>query len=495
MPGIAAFDIMTASSRTTTGGVCPYTALFSDDSSSHGEDSELFTEKEQLHPTLPASPEVLKELKEKCPAFSQNSCPFKDATSANEVREMISKVPPSHMDPESDFFKVMKGMHVVQRNATVDPSFVIQGGCPLGSDSERTDPTDSASSDIAVTDALEGSSLAALMARMAEELEHSPTHEDGATLSSDDTAKENRHQNHQNRRLSESLKIGTAVSHQAAEDVHFVKDFIRGKIDRRLYSQLVTMLFHVYAALEECLDEHAPSRFPSCHFPIELRRKQSLQEDMDFWHGNTQSAMAMTAATKDYVDRIQYLAHHDPLLLLAHAYTRYLGDLSGGRILARVARKAMNLGEEGLAFYEFQDIESPKKFKDQYRKALDELFLTAAEVQKLVAEANVAFVLNMRLFEELDVMANLPGSTVRPLADALAYSCVDASRSKEVSSDKCPFLEQSQQKSNTTDTSVKGKRCPWPFILAHDPQEGLKDWQTWVVIGLLLGLVWSRLKA
>merc|ERR1711957_220609 len=33
-------------------------------------------------------------------------------------------------------------------------------------------------------------------------------------------------------------------------------------------------------------------------------------------------------------------------------------------------------------------------------------------------------------------------------------------------------------------TADCGERCPWPFIFFHDPLTGLKDWQSWFVIGL-----------
>ena len=113
------------------------------------------------------------------------------------------------------------------------------------------------------------------------------------------------------------------------------------------------------------------------------------------WHGSLPNRIS--PATQDYVNRIQFLARTDPLLLLAHAYTRYLGDLSGGKILPRVARKAMKLDADGLDFYHFENIPSAKVFKDQYRAALDDLKLTPTQVSKLVAEANVAFALNTRM--------------------------------------------------------------------------------------------------
>jgi heme oxygenase len=312
--------------------------------------------------------------------------------------------------------------------------------------------------------------------------------------------------------LSSALKAGTAESHKAAESVHFVSNFVRGKIDRTLYGQLVAMLYHVYEALEECLDRHGPHHFGSCHFPAELGRVEALREDVEFWHGlkggrDNGSALLRvpepTRATLEYVERIRHVAETNPLLLLSHAYTRYLGDLSGGKVLARVARRALDLSRDGdgLAFYEFENVDSPKLFKDRYRAALDALPLTEAEIEDLVGEANVAFVLNMRLFEELDVQARVTGATVRPLSEALACA---ARRSSAVSgrdrhapaagavSDKCPFLVRPPSSGGgVTAAPAPSKQCPWPFILLHDPATGVRDAKTWAVLGLLLCWVWS----
>ena len=214
------------------------------------------------------------------------------------------------------------------------------------------------------------------------------------------------------RRLSDALKTGTARAHEAAESVHFVKNFIRGKIDRQLYALLVAQLFHVYRRLEDALDVHAPVHFAAVHFPSELNRTQALQEDVDFWHSDLKEGVEppVSPASQDYIDRINYLEATNPLLLLAHAYTRYLGDLSGGKILARVARRALRLDKsengragEGLRFYDFDKIQSFKKFKDLYRQSLNELALHQKQVEAIVQEANVAFLMQCKFVERLSI--------------------------------------------------------------------------------------------
>jgi hypothetical protein len=181
---------------------------------------------------------------------------------------------------------------------------------------------------------------------------------------------------------------------------------------------------------------------------------------------------------------------------LAHAYTRYLGDLSGGKILARVARRALNLAKdgEGLAFYEFPNIESAKLFKDRYRNCLNALDLTQEHISAVVHEANIAFGLNMRVFEELDVAGGVIGAKVRPLQ--AIYDVADGASvyaPEDPAAAECPFAKPSSSKGaslattiTTSTTTTKQGTCPWPFILLHDPSTGMQCWQTWLVMGLIL---------
>ena len=114
------------------------------------------------------------------------------------------------------------------------------------------------------------------------------------------------------------------------------------------------------------------------------------------------------------------------LLLLSHAYTRFIGDLSGGKILARTAKKALNFkGADSGLFYEFED---------GYRQALDKMYLTDAEIERLVAEVNVALVLNMRIFAELDVLSGVYGAEVRSYESATGYyeDCVECRKTVKV---------------------------------------------------------------
>ncbi len=114
------------------------------------------------------------------------------------------------------------------------------------------------------------------------------------------------------------------------------------------------------------------------------------------------SQISLSAGTKPYVDRIHEVGEKDPVLLVAHSYTRYMGDLSGGQILKKVAQRALKLPltGEGLNFYQFEGIHSHKGFKQLYRSRMNELELDAETKERIVDESNRAFGFNMMVREQ-----------------------------------------------------------------------------------------------
>mmetsp|Transcript_9295 Transcript_9295/g.16825 ORF Transcript_9295/g.16825 Transcript_9295/m.16825 type:complete len:114 (+) Transcript_9295:243-584(+) len=64
---------------------------------------------------------------------------------------------------------------------------------------------------------------------------------------------------------------------------------------------------------------------------------------------------------------------------------------------------------------------------------------------------------------------------------------------KDNDDDDAPLKNPSSSDSaSSKDTTEKGGRCPWPFVFFHDPATGMRDWQTWVAIGLVSSWCWSR---
>lgn len=204
--------------------------------------------------------------------------------------------------------------------------------------------------------------------------------------------------------LATKLREGTKKAHTIAENVGFVKCFLKGVVEKNSYRKLVANLYFVYVAMEEEMEGHRQHPILSKIYFKQLNRQRSLEQDLCFYYGsNWREQISNSPAGQAYVQRIREVSASAPELLIAHSYTRYLGDLSGGQILKGIAQRGMNLSEgQGTAFYEFKDIPDEKQFKATYRQALDELPIDDATVDRIVDEANAAFGLNMKLFQELE---------------------------------------------------------------------------------------------
>ena len=204
--------------------------------------------------------------------------------------------------------------------------------------------------------------------------------------------------------LAEQLRKGTTKSHSMAENVSFVKSFLGGVVDKKSYRTLVANLYFVYSAIEEEIYENRNhSSISLIYFP-ELNRKKSLEKDLEYYYGNSWNEIVKpSVVTQAYVERIHQIGKHQPELLISHAYTRYMGDLSGGQVLKNIAKKAMQLSkDEGTEFYVFRSIHDDKEFKNMYRQSLDLIPITEVQIDAIISEANVAFNLNMKMFQELN---------------------------------------------------------------------------------------------
>ena len=204
--------------------------------------------------------------------------------------------------------------------------------------------------------------------------------------------------------LSTRLKEGTKKSHNAAENTKFVAGFLKGVLNPEEYRKLITDFYYVYETMEQRIEETKdPLASVLKQWGAKLYRTAFLNRDLRYYYGPMyRDMLTPSEACNTYCYRLNEIAENDPYLLIAHHYTRYIGDLSGGQILKGIAKKALNPPEgEGLHFYDFPMIDDAKAFKTDYRAVLDGLEVNENQVNSLIAEANYAFRLNMYIFDEL----------------------------------------------------------------------------------------------
>ncbi|KAG0335279.1 hypothetical protein BG004_000059 [Podila humilis] len=206
--------------------------------------------------------------------------------------------------------------------------------------------------------------------------------------------------------LAVDLKEGTKSVHAEAERSKFVRYFFKGEISAATYGRFLISLYQVYTALEKALDANKDNAsLQLIYFPVELSRKASLEEDLEFFNGPEWRDMLspVSPAQQGYIDAIERCSNTKPELLLAHSYVRYLGDLSGGQILAKKLQKYNDLPEgKGVAFYNFDLIEDKEGFKDNFRKRLNQVEVDEETHKQIVEESCQAFIRNIDIFQEFD---------------------------------------------------------------------------------------------
>jgi heme oxygenase (biliverdin-producing, ferredoxin) len=200
--------------------------------------------------------------------------------------------------------------------------------------------------------------------------------------------------------LSAQMREGSQAEHRDAESSEFMERVLAGEVTAADYAQYLAMLRPVYGALEFVANQLADDPIASAVIDEALFRGAALDADLRYWADGAPPT-AHSAAVDQYVARI-LASRNEPLRYLAHHYTRYLGDLSGGQVIGRVLARAHGLGDgEGVAFYSFDAVPKPKPYKDRYRARLDALDLSEQQRAVVVEEVQRVFGLNTALFAEL----------------------------------------------------------------------------------------------
>ncbi len=240
------------------------------------------------------------------------------------------------------------------------------------------------------------------------------------------------------------------------------------------------------SAFERALEQHAthPVLAPT-HNPGLFARSASLAADISYllevseasWQSHPLHVAMQAApprALSQYVGRIDELAASpDPSRLLAHAYVRYLGDLSGGQFIRRRISKAYGLDDSaGVSFYEFRPLGGTssasdatanagemKRIKEWYRDGMntgvgdnEELKGTEAQINfgavqgsltyfvlsmaaAMLDEANIAFEFNTALFDELKAASQESGPSSPVELPSPLHSPVEPSFSSPIVTD------------------------------------------------------------
>ncbi|MEU1278917.1 biliverdin-producing heme oxygenase [Streptomyces sp. NPDC005805] len=204
--------------------------------------------------------------------------------------------------------------------------------------------------------------------------------------------------------FSTQIRVASHEQHTEAETSPFMGHLLGGKLGVEAYTRYTEQLWFVYRALEDAAGALREDPVAGPFVRPELMRTAALERDLAHLRGPDWAAgLAPLPATEAYAARVAECARTWPGGYVAHHYTRYLGDLSGGQIIRDRAEKTWGFARkgDGVRFYVFEEIGNPAAFKREYRALLDAVPADDLEKQRIVDECKRAFDYNGAVFREL----------------------------------------------------------------------------------------------
>ncbi|MBV9654298.1 MAG: biliverdin-producing heme oxygenase [Acetobacteraceae bacterium] len=206
-------------------------------------------------------------------------------------------------------------------------------------------------------------------------------------------------------RLSAALRAHVQLLHTEAERTGLVGDVLRGRATPGDYALWLRNLLPTYQEMEAALERYR-GRAPFIELARpELYRAEAIISDLHRltggWH-----RLPLLHAGSIYAQQVAQAATGDGHLLIAHVYTRYLGDLSGGLVLKRVLARLP--GAQSFRFHDFPGIADRQACQIEFRAAIDRAGAQRSDWTDILVEGAAAFRCNIELSKAIQAVCADP---------------------------------------------------------------------------------------
>jgi heme oxygenase len=173
-----------------------------------------------------------------------------------------------------------------------------------------------------------------------------------------------------------TLKEQTHEKHKEAETQPFIKEIFQKKVSKHKYAEYLYQLYLIYHAMENI----AGPKLGAYEGIPGLYRSKAIFEDFQEL-AVPDKTYTIKESTLKYIQYIMDITEHNDLL--AHMYVRYLGDLNGGQIFAKL------IPGSGTMF----QFENKEELTNNFRAKLND---------NMGLEACVAFDFNIAIVKEFN---------------------------------------------------------------------------------------------
>lgn len=196
------------------------------------------------------------------------------------------------------------------------------------------------------------------------------------------------------------IRDKTNTLHKATENSGFTQRLLNKKANVESYTEYIYNLSFVYEAIEKNLNKYSDVAEVKPFVTPEIYRTESIRRDVKALSDNKD--LKILPSTLAYVDRINTITEKNPKLIIAHAYTRFLADLFGGRMFYSILKEHYNLNDDALNYYVYDNLADMKAYVMNYHNMLNSLELKDEEKDAFILEICNSYIYNMGISNELD---------------------------------------------------------------------------------------------
>ena len=197
------------------------------------------------------------------------------------------------------------------------------------------------------------------------------------------------------------MKRETWDEHEASKDSPFAQTIMSGELGKQAFVEWQKALYPVYETLEDILKKMRKTD-PTIHIfdHRKLDRADSIYTDLLEFGVDPIAEPTTLKSIPPYLEAIKKASEETPRLMAYH-YTRYMGDMNGGQVIAMRMNKVYGIDKSAMSCYDFSQLGDLYHYRKQYKTLLELVPWTEEQRESFIDEAKTAYKINEQLFNEL----------------------------------------------------------------------------------------------
>lgn len=197
------------------------------------------------------------------------------------------------------------------------------------------------------------------------------------------------------------MKEETWEEHEASKDSQFATTIMSGELGKQAFIEWQRALYPVYETLENILKKIRKTD-PTIHIFDHRKLDRAGRIYADLVELGVDPVLQPTTlkTIPPYLEAIERASEEAPRLMAYH-YTRYMGDMNGGQVIAMQMSRVYGIDKSQMTCYDFTEVGDLYHYRKQYKTLLELVPWTKEQRESFIDEAKVAYKINEQLFNEL----------------------------------------------------------------------------------------------